>query len=178
MTRSGFRRLWILVLVVLMGASYLIYNKTSDKQLQINSQLQTKKLLILQRESIQSMAEKLRYIDELTLHEQDATRLDILKFLSLEEDRSFEFVPGTKIYLPVGSVQIYERGFDLKGTMPYKQMQKKLDELYENERIVLKDIEIEHVDEPGSLVRVKVAAKMFALDKGQAYKRNIIRRKR
>lgn len=178
MTRSGFRRLWLLVLVVLMGASYMIYNKTTDKQLQITSQMRTKQLLLIQRESSKAMAEKLKKIDELTLHEQDATMLDILKFLSLEEDRTFEFSSGVKLVQPLGNVQVYQRGFELEATLPYKLLQKKVDELYEDDRVIIDEIKLEHVDEPGSLVHAKILAKMYALDKGQDYKRNVIRRKR
>lgn len=178
MTRSGFRRLWLLVLIILTGASYIIYNKTTDKQFQIDLQLVKKDNLVLERESSKAMSTKLKQIDELTLHELDATLLDILKFLSLEEDKTFEFMPGTKIFQNLGDAQVYERSFLLKGVLPYPYMQRRLDELYENDRITIQGIKLEHVQEPGGLVRAEIEAKMYAIDKGHNYQRNIIRRKR
>ncbi|MDE0724610.1 MAG: hypothetical protein OSB62_07935 [Alphaproteobacteria bacterium] len=178
MTRSGFRRLWLLVLVILMGASYIVYNKTTDKQFQIESQILTKENLLRERKASKALAEKLKQVDELTLHESDATLLDILRFISLEEERSFTFTAGTKLLQQAGDVQVYERSFMLKATLPYAYMQRRLDELYENERITLQSVKLEHVDKPGGLVKAEISAKMFALNKQGQEASNVIRRKR
>ena len=178
MTRSGFRRLWLLVLIVLMAVSYFVYNKTTDKKSQIDRQIVAKGRLIDEREASKMMASKLEKIDELTLHEQDATFLDILRFLSLEEERAFEFSSGTKVSQSVGDIMLFERNFVLKGSLPYRIAQQRIDELYENPRITVLGVKMQHINKPGEIVAVEVSAKMYSLDKGNDYQRNIIRRKR
>lgn len=178
MTRSGFRRLWLLVLIALLGASYMVYKKTTDKQLQIDNQMRTKDRLVLERESSRALADKLNKIDALTLHEGSATRLDILKFLVIEEDRDIKFSPGMKISRSFDGAEVFERSFTLEAEMPYTAALSRIDGFYSDERITIDSVVLRHVKKPGDMVSFTLEGRMFALDKGRYGNKNILRRKR
>lgn len=178
MTRSGFRRLWLLVLIILLISSYMVYNKTTNKQFEIDNVMRVKDSLVLERESSKSMASRLQKVDELTLHEPDTTRLDILRFLGIEEDNIFEYEPTTRLVQTAGGIEIYERTFMLKAELPYTVAMRQIDKLYANEKVTLLQVSMKHQNVPGHIVNVEVEAKIYALDKGSSYSANMIRRKR
>lgn len=164
MTRSTFRNLWILVIAVLVSTSFYIYKKADIYQAKIsraNSQLER-----LQRDlrAGNQLSAALAELDKVTINENVATHLDILRHLGLEKTE-LDFRTLAKTERKIGSTSLFVRTFSLQGNLPYMQALQQLDWLHNTKKVVLRNITLTPGSGYGDSVKLSVEGRLYGIDK-------------
>ncbi len=165
MTRTGSRRLWLIITAVLLVGAVFVSRKAGEVQAEVERKNDQIRQLNIERESSDRLRANLERLDSITINEADATTLDVLRHLNLEtsdmdyrtqsiSSRSFD---GTPLFI---------RRFELKGTMTYGEAVERLDELQSTEKMVMDQVVMEHGKGFGDTVNLTIKGTMYGLDKG------------
>lgn len=165
MIRSTFRNVMLLLLVASFGVAFFVFRKTQDMQMETN--LRQNEIIRLRQEleNTQSLNVALNELDNLTITEQTATQLDILRHLGLEQSNlSFEL--ESRDIQSIGATSLYVHNVRIRGSMPYEIALQLADRLQGTKKIVFDAIEI--AAQPGNLdghIDVNLAGKIYGLEK-------------
>lgn len=164
MNRSSFRNVWLFSLIGMILATILIYRQglivkdsIASNQVQLNS---------LQREldNVARRAQSLDQLDQLTMDERNATRLDILRHLGIEKT-DYKMDVNVRQERPIGDAILYLRNITLSVDMPYAQALLFADTLYAQQKMNLTRLALNPSAEFGDFVRMEVVGTIFGLDK-------------
>lgn len=164
MRRSAYRNIMLTILSVLLGLSAFIFTRGQNAEQDIlNNQNQLTKLK-QELENAARLSAALTELDQLTINEQTATQLDILRHLGLEQtDISFSI--ESREVRAVGQTNLYVRTVRVEGPLSYPAALYLADQLHNTKKIVMTELQLEPVAGKRDKVRLRLVGKVYGLDK-------------
>ncbi len=159
-----FRNIWLLFMVCMLASSLFLFKKGEKER--TNLERANSRIIQLNRElrNMQSLSAALMELDNLTIDEKTATRLEILRHLDLEKSK-YDFILNSSQDLPAGETKVSTRNFTIRTVLPYKEVMGLVDQLHANRKILLSDYSIRPSGEPGDKVLVTVDGRLYGLGK-------------
>lgn len=167
MNRSTFRNMWLLSTLLLLALSFLVFQKGRTEQDEIANQVFQLNSLQSELENAARRALALDELDKLTINEKTATRLDILRHLSLEQS-GYDFVVNARQTKQVGDSQFYLRSVTLTANLPYANALALIDRLHATKKIIINKIELKQSATPGDNVGLQLDGTIYGLDKNDS----------
>ncbi len=168
MIRSTYRNLMLLMLVASFGISLYLFRKTQDVQLDIGARQNDIIRLRQELENAQTLNVALNELDNLTITEQTATQLDILRHLGLEQS-NLNFMLESRDEQVIGDTRLYVHNVRIAGSMPYETALNLSDKLQSTKKIVLDSIELSvQPSDPDNNIAFSLAGKIYGLQKNIA----------
>lgn len=164
MTRTSFRRVWVVGIFLLLSAAVYMYRAGEDYQKEISQASTKREQLIRDLRASNQLSAALVDLDNFTIDEQGITRLDLLKHLNLQES-SLQFKPGRRSEKKIGTTTLYMREFTLSGTLPYAAALEQLDALYNTKKVVLDRMELAAGRGFGDAIEFDVTGTLYGLEK-------------
>lgn len=165
MIRSTYRNVMLGMLVVCFGLSFYLFQKTQDKQLEIAERQNDITRLTQEFENAQTLNVALTELDSLTITEQTATQLDILRHLGLEQSE-LAFQLESRDVRTIGTTSLYIHNVTISGKMPYETALGLCDRLQNTKKIMLDTIQVAYVvNNESSDINLTINGKIYGLDK-------------
>ena len=165
MIRSTYRNVMMGLLVVTLGVSFYLFRMTQDKQVEISDRQNDITRLNQELENAQTLNVALTELDSLTITEQTATQLDILRHLGLERSE-LQFELESRDVQSIGSTSLYVHNVKIIGTMPYETALGLCDRLQNTKKIMLDGIDITaSTNSDSSDINLMISGKIYGLDK-------------
>ena len=166
MTRSSFRRAWLITLALMVGAAMYAHGEYEDALTKSHLMEKAVDRLTAERRSGSQITASLSDLDSRTIDQNSSTRLDLLRYLGLEESRlGIEFGnPSTK---RVGNAELTVRTLTITGKLPYEDAMNQLDYFYNTKKIAIKSMELRAVGVVNydSSVEFSLKGEIYALHK-------------
>lgn len=167
MNRSSYRNFMIITLVVLLAISTFIFFRGQKAEQDIlDSQNQLTKLK-QELENAARLSAALTELDQLTINEQTATQLDILRHLGLEQT-DINFTVESREVRAVGDTNLYVRTVRVEGVLPYPAALYLADRLHNTKKIVMSQLQFEQSFDKKEKIRMRLVGKVYGLDKHPA----------
>lgn len=163
-SRKMFRNVVVLVSLLLFALSYFAFRY--GQQVRQEIQMLGYDLAALEQE-LQNTARRsanLAELDGLTISEAEATRLNIMRHLGLEQT-NYDFEVANRQIQQVGDVELYTREALLKTQLPYAETLTLLDRLYNTGKLAMAEITLKTSSAYGDMVDMEVTGNIFALRK-------------
>lgn len=165
MIRSTYRNIMLGALVVSVGASVFMFRQAQDFQQSIVDKENEIIRLRQERENAESLHVAYVELDGLTITEQTATQLDILRHLGLEQS-DLDFQMENRDVQAVGSTNLYIHSVRISGKLPYQESLALIDRLQNTKKIVLDSVELTAPgNNDGNKVGFALEGKIYGLDK-------------
>jgi hypothetical protein len=165
MIRSTYRNIMLGALCVSIGASFFMFRKAQDFQQQIMDKENEIIRLRQERENAESLHIAYVELDGLTITEQTATQLDILRHLGLEQS-DLTFQMENRDVQAIGSTSLYIHTVRISGKLLYSEALALVDRLQNTKKIVLDAIELlAPSNNDGDKVGFALEGKIYGLDK-------------
>lgn len=177
MTRTSFRNLSFLVIALLLLASFMVFRKGQEFQVNIERATKQKERLTRDLRASNQLSVALSTLDKLTIDEREATRLDILRHLNLEKSE-LDFAVSSKSQRKIGGTSLFARTFTLSGELPYNRVLEQIDWLHSTKKVAINEIVLEPGRGFGDSVKFKVGGVLYGLDKTNAKESKRKRRSR
>ena len=168
MTRNLFRNLWLLVTAILLASTWFMFRNGQEATQQADQAQFTINQLQMERNSQQRLATQLDELDNLTIDERNATRLDILRHLDLEAT-GYKFKLEQPQADDIGGTSLFIRQFELETLLPYAQALALADKLHNNPKVVIDTYSLIRVTlaDPvyGEHVKIQINGSLYGLQK-------------
>lgn len=164
MTRTGTRRMWLMVICALLITAYFILGKAQDMQIDISSAESKKNQLQRDLRAGNLFSAALADLDNFTIDESNATTLDILRHLGLEES-IVKYQTRSRSIKPIGGTDLYIRRFTLDGIVSFEEAMAQIDWLHSTNKVVLNRIEVAPGDGFGDIVNFKLEGTLYGIFK-------------
>ena len=164
MTRSSSRNIILLIMALFVAASMWVMGK--DKDIQQTNSVLNKKLNRLKAELKRGahVSGEAALLDKKTINEKQATTLDILRHLGLEES-ALVYKTRSKISRQVSGITLYTRSFVLEGQVSYREALEQIDSLHGTEKVVIDKVVLVPGEGFGDIVKVSIEGTLYGLDK-------------
>ena len=166
MTRSGFRRLWLITTSIMLGAAMYAHGEYETLVGKVGLNQKAVDRLIAERRSGSQITASLSDLDSRTIDENYATKLDLLRYLGLEESRiNITFNrPATR---RVGGVELTSRSVTVSGAMPYEEALNQLDYFYNTKKMAIKSLTLTHPGKQvyGDIINFNMIGEIYGLPK-------------
>lgn len=167
MKRSSYRNLMILGVVLVVGVSIALFLKSQKVEEDIMMRNNDIVQLNQELENVKNISAAQIELDKLTISEQTATHLDILRHLGLEHSTLTINLQGRED-LPLGDTRLYTHAVHIEGVLPYAEALGLSDKLQNAKKIIFTTIAFASAQgQPGEVVTDPSSVK-FALD-GRIY---------
>lgn len=166
MIRSTYRNLMIGVLLACFGLSYYLFTTSQDFQLQIQQNNNDLIRLNQELENMQNLNVALTELDNLTITEQTATQLDILRHLGLDKS-DYNFQLEARDQQSVGGTSLFIHTVQVSAKLPYAEALALCDRLQNTKKIVMSEITLD-APQPSAndnLVGLTIRGNIYGLDK-------------
>lgn len=164
MTRSGYRNTVLMGMIALFGVSAFVFfqgQKESEKIVDAQNEL-TK--LKQELENAARLSAALTELDQLTINENVATQLDILRHLGLEQT-DVNFTLGGRQDKTVGETKLYVRSAQVGGKLNYPAALYLADRLHNTKKIILTQVEVTPDSAESDKVNIMISGNIYGLDK-------------
>lgn len=170
MKRTQFRNVWLMVIAALLVGAWYMFQQAEDERLRIVRAQNRLKALKQERINAQNLSSALAELDQLTLDEATATRLEILRHLGLETT-TYDFSIRGRETRQIRGTSVQIRRVQLRADLPYAQALRLVDELHANRKILLQTVSLEEskgrkIFTPDQIT-LKVEGLLYGLDKKQ-----------
>ena len=139
MNRSTYRNLMVAALLACFGLAYFLFTTSQDFQLQIQQRNNDLIRLNQELENMQNLDVALTELDNLTITEQTATQLDILRHLGLEKSE-LDFQMESRDVQSVGGTSLYVHTVKIKADLEYPEALALCDRLQNTKKMVMREI--------------------------------------
>jgi hypothetical protein len=166
MIRSTYRNLMIGILLACFGLSYYLFTTSQDFQLQIQQSNNDLIRLNQELENMQNLNVALTELDNLTITEQTATQLDILRHLGLDKS-DYDFQLEARDVQSIGGTSLYIHTVQVSAKLPYAEALGLCDRLQNTKKIVINEMTLD-APSPGAndnLVGLIIRGNIYGLDK-------------
>lgn len=163
-TRRSFRNMSLLLIALLLSLMLLIFNWAQGEGEGITNKTYQLNDLSSELENAARRSAALNELDQLTINEKTATRLDILRHLGLEQT-DYNFVVNARTERSVADARLYTRLVQLDAQVPYAAALELVDRLHDTRKIVITRIQLERSAEPGDRVMMRLEGTIYGLDK-------------
>ena len=164
MTRTGTRRTWLIIIITLLLSAYYLLGIAQDTQIDISSAESRKNQLQREVRAGNLFSAALADLDNFTINENNATTLDILRHLGLEES-SINYQTRSRSIRPVGSTDLYVRRFTLDGSMSFAAAMDQIDWLHNTNKVVINSVEMEPGDGFGDVISFEMEGTLYGIRK-------------
>jgi hypothetical protein len=167
MKRTTFRNAWLIVVIILLGASYFLFKRAEEEFATIDRAEAVLIQLKRERNNREALSAQLANLDKLTVDERDTTRLDILRHLNLET-KDYDFYLQSKQAQQIGGTTLYARNFSVSTRLPYAKALQLADFLHANKKVVLSRYALREVTEThiyGDQVDIEINGSLYGLEK-------------
>lgn len=165
MRRQTFRNVALLVFGLLLLASWLFWQRTSSVHQRIQRSEASIELLTRDLRASNRRAKMLEDLDQLTIDENSATRLDILRHLNLEQSE-LEFSLNSKSVQTINGTDLHIRNFTIHApSLSYGKTLETIDWLHSSGKVTLQQITIKPGDDYGDSVDVELKGVLYGLEK-------------
>jgi hypothetical protein len=163
-TRQSFIKISMLVIMLLLLMATLIYRVINQQAVLIQAKEQELVNITRELENMAKLSNALIMLDELTIDEKMATRLNLLRHLELEKS-SYKFDIVSKQTKQIGDVNLFLRQIDIRAEMPYFAALLLADRLHNTRKMVINQIELSRVNTPGDNVGFYLKGTLYGLEK-------------
>lgn len=164
MTRSAFRNLWLLSLVVLAFMAYSFFQKAQKNDKMIyrkNAELARFKI---EKQKMHEVSKALEELDERTINELKTTQLSLLRHLGVEE-AGYKVSILSKSREDISSIGLFLRQVQIEATLSYQGAMDLMDTLHQSNKIVLHKFTLSPGEGFGDIVKLTMVGTMYGLDK-------------
>jgi type II secretory pathway component PulJ len=163
--RQTFRNAALLVFAILLLASWLFWQRTAKVNERVQRTESSIELLTRDLRASNRRAKMLEDLDALTINENSATRLDILRHLNLEQSE-LEFGLNSKSVQKVNGTNLYVRNFTIKApSLSYEKTLETIDWLHQSGKVTLQQIIIKPGNDYGDSVDLELKGVLYGLEK-------------
>lgn len=165
-TRSTTKNIWILAILSLLVGTFLMYRKAENLQVDVGRKEDDRRKLSRDLRAGNLHSAAIADLDNFTVNEANATTLDILRHLDLEES-DLEYRTISKTSRKIGGTTLFIRKFTIRGQMTYQEALAQADWLHNTNKVVINKVNIRPADaESGrNLVELLVEGTLYGLDK-------------
>lgn len=167
MNRSGYRNVMLGALAFLLVLSGFIFTRGQKAEQDIIDKQNHLTKLKQELENAARLSAALTELDALTINEQTATQLDILRHLGLEQT-DITFNVESREVRAVGDSTLYVRSVRVEGPLPYASALYLADRLHNTKKIVITQLQLEQASGKKERVRMRLIGKVYGLDKKAA----------
>jgi hypothetical protein len=141
MTRTKFRRFWLITLALMLGAAMYAHDEYENTNKKVGLMQKSVDRLTAERRSGSQITASLADLDSRTVDQKFSTRLDLLRYLGLEESRlKIDFSsPSAK---RIGKAELNVRKLQVDGTLPYEEALNQLDYFYNTKKVAIKTVNL------------------------------------
>lgn len=165
MTRTGYRNLMLALVVLLAGMAIFLFMKCQSFEEDIVSRQNDLTRLGQELENARNLNIALTNLDQLTINEQTATQLDILRHLGLEQS-DLKFSAEGRDVQTIGATSLYVHTVRLMGDMAYPAALYLFDRLQNTHKILITNIQLNRSGQGGeNMVSINLAGRIYGLDK-------------
>ena len=164
MSRTKFRQTWMAIMAIMLLATSYAYNKYQSMQLMVNRANSELTRLQNEKSTGDKMTAALVDLNTHTLDEAKATKLEIMRYLGIEQT-DFTLVEKVPVRKNVGGSEVTVRLFDLDGVSSYSDVLRRLDLFHEIKKVSVHRIEITPTTHYGDLVNFKMEGAIYGLQK-------------
>ncbi len=166
MIRSTYRNLMIGILLACFALAYYLFTTSQDFQLEIQRLNNDRIRLNQELENMQNLNVALTELDNLTITEQTATQLDILRHLGLDKS-DYDFQLEARDVQNIGGTSLYIHTVQVSAKLPYAEALALCDRLQNTKKIVINEITL---DAPppntnDNLIGLTLRGNIYGLDK-------------
>ncbi|NBX85808.1 MAG: hypothetical protein EBQ80_00960 [Proteobacteria bacterium] len=154
----------IVTLVFLLAITVFVFYRGQHESTEIINRQNELVRLKQELENAARLSAALIQLDQLTINEQTATQLDILRHLGLEQS-DINFTIESREIRTVGSANLYVRTVRIESALPYPASLYLLDKLNNTKKIVINQLDMNPTQEVGDKVRMELRGKVYGLDK-------------
>lgn len=142
MIRSTYRNVMIATLLACFGLAYYLFVTSQDFQLQIQQANNDLIRLNQELENMRNLNVALTELDNLTITEQTATQLDILRHLGLDKS-DYNFQLEARDVQNIGGTSLYIHTVQVSAQLPYAEALGLCDRLQNTKKIVMSEITLD-----------------------------------
>lgn len=163
-TRSTFRNITLLMTIGLLLAAVLVFRWASQAGQNIENRMFELANLQQELQNAARLSAALSDLDQLTIDEQTATRLNILRHLGLEQS-TYNFSISSKQIRAVGDASLFLRDVVLTATLPYAGALALADRLHNTKKIVINSLQVRPSSLAGDNVELVLSGTIYGLEK-------------
>lgn len=164
MSRTGFRNLWLVVIGLMLSSAWFVFQKAEREYAQTERQNARLEQLKRERRDAEKLSASLAELDSLTINENEATRLEILRHLGLET-QSYGFDIQSRSAKVIGDGTLYTRRVSLKSEVSYAESLKLLDTLHSTKKFLLERVTMRESNGYGDQVVMEIDGIIHGLEK-------------
>ncbi len=164
MKRTTFKYLWLATVFFLLISSFFVYRQSLSMQSDIDRASMRLEQLKRDLRASEQLSIDLAALDDLTMNEKNATKLDVLRHLGLAES-NYKYNGGSRSERRLGNTRLYIRRFTLQGEDTYEQVINQLNVLNDNQKVSLHGFTLAPGKGYGDTVAFSAEARFYALDK-------------
>ncbi|MBI1308534.1 MAG: hypothetical protein GC129_01570 [Proteobacteria bacterium] len=164
MTRSSYRNIMLVTLAALMALSAFIFFSGQSIEEEILTRQNQLTRLNQELDNAARLSAALTELDQLTIDEQTATQLDILRHLGLEQT-DINFTVDSREVRTVGENNLYVRNVSIEGDLDYSTALYLADRLHNTKKIVINLIQLTPSYGQKNKVHMRLTGKIYGLDK-------------
>lgn len=144
MTRTKFRRFWLITLALMLGAAMYAHGEYEEKIKKVSLMQKVVDRLTAERRSGSQITASLADLESRTVDQKFSTRLDLLRYLGLEESR-LKITFGNPSTKRIGSAELTVRVLQVDGALSYEDTLNQLDYFYNTKKVAIKSLSLKAV---------------------------------
>jgi hypothetical protein len=169
MNRRGILTLWGVLLVMLLVGTLVVFEFNSSETIVIQQHQSDLAASRQELENVSRLSTALKKLDQLTIDENTATRLEILRHLQMENN-DYNIVIGARSPHVVGSVALTQRQITITADLSYADAMALADRVYNQGRMNVTGVTLSNApDNSGAEVEIKIEGMLYGLDKHEPH---------
>lgn len=164
LARSQLRLIWIALVLVLSVGGLLAFRSAHQTRALIDQRLLELDAAYRELENAERLSAAVKELDEMTIDERTATRLEILRHLGLEQN-NYRVEIASRQAQQVGSNALYLRNLKVTAALPYPAGMGLVDRLHNTRKMVLSSVTLEPDTETPGYVRFIIEGPIYGLEK-------------
>jgi hypothetical protein len=165
MNRRSVLTLWAVLLVMLLIGTLVVFKFSSSEKTVIQQRQSDLAASRQELENVSRLSTALKKLDQLTIDENTATRLEILRHLQMENN-DYNIIIGSRSPHVVGSVSLTQRQITIIADLSYADAMALADRVYNQGRMNVTGVTLSNApDASGAEVEVKIDGMLYGLDK-------------
>ena len=166
MTRTKFRKLWLFSISIMIIVAMYFHGEYKETEKLINRKTKQVERLTIERRSGRQLTSALADLNSRTIDESTSTRLDILRYLGLEESR-LEVNISPAVEKKISRTKMATRRITVTGNLPYTEALNQLDYFYNTKKISINYITVTPAGRYGDMVNFNLGGTIYGLKKAK-----------
>lgn len=166
MTRTKFKWICLISIALILSGSFYAFSKTQELKLDISRAERDKERLTRDLRAGAQVSADLKKLDGLTLDQNTSTKLDVLRYLGLE-DRDVDFKESGQSTRKIGATTLFIRDFNLSPSheVSYAEALRLIDWMHNNKAAVVNNVKLNPGMGYGDVVKLEMGGTLYGLQK-------------